>query len=127
MEDKSFDYYAGDTRYYGRMENPQIASFVKGCTGDSIEFHLTMKDETIDEIMFYPQGCREMRACGAVIADIMAGESIAKGCTLSAESVICALTGSSLSIDHWAVLAVRSFSEAMEQVLYKLYLQNRFS
>lgn len=127
MSNKNFSYYANDKSRCGRMSNPQIASCVKGAAGDVIEFNLTVKEDQIVEISFHAQGCREVFACSAAIADMMDNAYIYKGRGLCADTVMKQLQDSAIPIDHWAILAVRSFSQALEQVFYKKYLENKFN
>ena len=124
---KDYSYYSKDKSRFGRMENPQIASYVKGTNGDIIEFNLTVVEDQIIDISFHVQGCNEIFACGAVIADIMDKEYVYKARELSAHTIMLPLQGSPMPIDHWAILAIRSFNQALEQIFYKKYLNNRFS
>ncbi len=127
MSRVNFSTYVKDETRYGRMENPMIASYVKGSSGDSIEFNLTVIDDKIENISFYVQGCNEIKACGAVVAEMMAGEYIYKARELSASAVMKPLMDSPMPVDHWAILTVRSFNQALEQLFYKKYLENRFA
>jgi len=126
-EIKSFRYYSTDQARFGRTENPQIASCVKGSAGDTVEFNITVVDQQITQISFHVEGSKEARACAAVIAELMDQKYICETRSLNPLQVINCLTDSPLPVDHWAILAVRSFNQTMEQVFYKEYLSTRFN
>ncbi|MCK5849323.1 MAG: iron-sulfur cluster assembly scaffold protein, partial [Kiritimatiellae bacterium] len=53
-----------DDKYFGRMNDPTSSAMITGPCGDSMEFYLVIKDEIIEDVKYYTEGCGNTRACG---------------------------------------------------------------
>jgi hypothetical protein len=54
--------------YFGRMNNPTSASVLNGLCGDEMEFHLYIRNDIIEDINYYANGCQNIRNCGYATA-----------------------------------------------------------
>jgi nitrogen fixation NifU-like protein len=59
--------------HLGRMNDPTSSASLKGPCGDEMEFYLVIKDEIIEEIKFYSQGCIATLVCGSMTAQLARG------------------------------------------------------
>jgi len=109
-----------DPEYFGRMNDPTSSAYLKGICGDEIEFYLVIEDNTINYAMYYTEGCRSTKACGAMAAYLAKSKSIDEALSISAGKIIESvkdLPGFDL---HCSILAVSALYRAIADYLLKL-------
>ena len=106
-----FDMAAADP-FFGRMNAPTAAGLIKGPCGDSMEFYLVIKDDVIEDIKYYTDGCESTRAAGFAIARRAKDRSVIDALLINPGEII--KSGECLSEDghHCAILAVSTLYRA---------------
>ena len=79
---------SNDTKYFGRMNDPTSAAWLKGPCGDSMEFYLVIENNIITDIKYYTDGCNATKSCGAITAYLAKNKSIEEALKISAGEVI---------------------------------------
>ena len=103
--------------FFGRMNDPTAAGFIKGPCGDSMEFYLVIKDDVIEDIKYYTDGCENTRAAGYAIARRAKGRKIVDALLINPGEII--KSGECLSEEgrHCAILAVSTLYRAIADYL----------
>jgi len=102
---------------FGRMNDPTSAASIKGPCGDEMEFYLVIKDNIIEEVNFYAEGCAATKACGSVTAKLALGKSINEALEISPQRVIKLLNGLPEDHCHCSILAVSTLYRAIAEYL----------
>ena len=108
-----------DASYFGRMNDPTSASYLKGPCGDSMEFYLVIKDQRIVDIKYYTDGCAATRVCAAMAASLASGKEVGEALMISAGDVIRELKGLPEDHLHCSILAVSTLYRAIADYLLK--------
>ena len=108
-----------EDEYFGRMNDPISAASIKGPCGDSMEFYLVIKDDVIEDIKYYTEGCENTRACGYAVARRLKGKPVAHALSISPGEII--KSGECLPQEgrHCAILAVSTMYRAIADYLLK--------
>lgn len=110
---------AKNPKHFGRMNDPTAAAYVKGPCGDEMEFYLVIKDDIVEEIRFYTEGCIATRVCGSVTADLALGKSVDEVLGIAPGQLIDLLNGLPKDHCHCSILAVSTLYKAVAEYLLK--------
>lgn len=105
--------------FLGRMNDPTASAAVKGLCGDEMEFHLVIRDDRIEDIRYYTEGCGNTRSCGHAVARRAKGRSITDALSISAGEIIRSGECNPEAGRHCAILAVTTFYRAIADYLLK--------
>ena len=108
-----------DSKFFGRMNNPRVSSYLKGPCGDSMEFYLVIENKKITDIKYYTDGCGATRACAAMAAHLAYGKTVKEALAISAGEVIKRLKGLPEDHLHCTILAVSTLYRAIADYLLK--------
>jgi nitrogen fixation protein NifU and related proteins len=108
-----------DSKFFGRMNDPTASAYLKGPCGDSMEFYLVVEDDRITDIKYYIDGCRESRACAAMVARLAFGRTISEALNISAGGVIEQLKGLPVDHLHCSILSVSTLYRSIADYLLK--------
>jgi len=108
-----------DSKFFGRMNDPTSASYLKGPCGDAMEFYLVIEDKRITEIKYYTDGCGATRACAAMVSHLAYGKTINEALAISAGEVIKQLKGLPADHLHCSILSVSTLYRAIADYLLK--------
>ncbi len=111
------DGQAGKDEFFGRMNDPTASASIKGLCGDEMEIHVIIRDERIEEIRYYTEGCGNTRACGRAVARRAKGRNVVDALSISAGEIIRSGECESDSGRHCAILAVTTFYRAIADYL----------
>ena len=108
-----------DPKHFGRMNDPSASAYLKGICGDDMEFYILIKNNNIEDIMFYTEtGCEATIACGSTVAKMAIGKSINDAMGISPKKILEALKyGLPDNHHHCAILATSTFYKAMAYYL----------
>jgi len=109
-----------DPEYFGRMNDPTGAAYLKGICGDEMEFYLTIENDIITDARYYTEGCKSTKACGAMAAYLAKGKTIAEALSISAGKVIEGVKELPDFNLHCSILAVSTLYRAVADYLLKL-------
>ncbi len=106
-----------DDPFFGRMNDPTAAASIKGLCGDEMEFYLVIRDDRIDDIRYYANGCGNTRACGHAVTRRAKGIGITDALSISAGELIRSGECEPESGRHCAILAVTTLYRAIADYL----------
>jgi len=108
-----------DNKYFGQMNAPSGAAYIKGICGDQMEFYIVVENNKITDIKFHTDGCVYTTACGAMACKLAIGKSLQEALGISARQIIMELKVSPKSHVHCAILAVSALYKAIADYLLK--------
>lgn len=74
--------------YFGRMNDPTSASALKGLCGDEMEFYLYIRNDIIEDIRYYTNGCKNTRDCGYAAAKRAKGKKVMDALSINPVEII---------------------------------------
>ncbi|MDD5190209.1 MAG: iron-sulfur cluster assembly scaffold protein [Dehalococcoidales bacterium] len=99
-------------RRVGSLLDPDGFASVHSDCGESMEIWLKVKDNHIDEILFWTDGCAATIACGSMAAELSAGKNIADVLKMDFMQVVDGLDGLPEGNFHCAELAAKAVKTA---------------
>ncbi len=108
-----------DKKYFGRMNDPSGASYLKGPCGDDMEFYLAIEQGRITQIKYYTEGCFAARACAAMAAKLAESRTLKDALAISAADVVLGLEGLPQDHLHCSILSVSTLYRAIADYLLK--------
>ena len=108
-----------DPKYFGRMNDCEASSYLKGPCGDAMEFYLLIEESRIIGIKYYADGCCATRACAAMAAKLAEGKTIKEALLISAGEIIARLKGLPADHLHCSILSVSTLYRAIADYLLK--------
>lgn len=108
-----------DPKYFGRMNDCEASSYLKGPCGDAMEFYLLIERDRIVGIKYYAEGCCATRACAAMAAKLADGKTIKEALLISAGEIIARLKGLPADHLHCSILSVSTLYRAIADYLLK--------
>jgi len=108
-----------DSPFFGRMNDPTAAAFVKGPCGDSMEFYLYVRDGVLEQVKCYTEGCDDTKVCGLEVAKEAEGKSVIDALAINPKEIICSLDFLPEHGRHCAILAVSTLYRAIADYLLK--------
>lgn len=103
---------------FGKIENPDSWSSVKGTCGDMVELFLSIRDDKITDIKFSTGGCGATVACNSYITRIVKGKTLKEAYGVEAKDIDDYL-GLPEKNKHCADLAVFSLRTAIDKYYTK--------
>jgi nitrogen fixation NifU-like protein len=103
--------------YFGRMNDPTASASIKGLCGDEIEFYLVVRNDTIEAVKYYTDGCENTRSCGYAVARRAKGRKVTDALSISAGEIVRSGECNPESGRHCAILAVSVFYRAIANYL----------
>jgi len=108
---------AGSKPRFGRMNDPDGAALLTGECGEEMEFYLVIKDNTIEDIRYHTGNCPASLACGALVAESLAGRPLEDAFQVSASMILKVLGGLPDNDRHCALLTVMTLYKAVGNYL----------
>ena len=105
--------------FLGRMNDPTSAATVKGPCGDGMEFYLYIKNDIVEDVKYYTNGCGNTRACGHAVARRAQGQGVTDALSISAGEIIRSGECEPEGGRHCAILAVSTLYRAIADYLLK--------
>ncbi len=106
-----------DDPFFGRLNDSTAAASIKGLCGDEMEFHLFIRNDRIEDIRYYTDGCGNTRACGQAVARRAKGRTVTDALSISAGEIIRSGECEPESGRHCAILAVTTLYRAVADYL----------
>ena len=106
-----------DDEFFGRMNDPVAASSMTGPCGDTMEFYLVVRDDVLEDVKYFTQGCGNTRACGHAVTRRAQGRKITDALSISAGEIIRSGECEPAAGRHCAILAVSALYRAIADYL----------
>ncbi|MFZ0241030.1 MAG: iron-sulfur cluster assembly scaffold protein, partial [Desulfobacterales bacterium] len=90
-----------------------------GECGDTVEFFLTLENESIRSVSYLTDGCLNTNACANTVAQLAEGRTIEAAWEITPDEVIAYLQTLPAENTHCAELAVGAFYKALTDVTEK--------
>ncbi len=103
--------------YCGQMNDPTASASIKGLCGDTMEFYLVIRNDRIEDVRYYTDGCGNTRSCGHAVARRAKGRNVADALSISAGEIIRSGECETEAGRHCAILAVTTFYRAIADYL----------
>lgn len=105
--------------FFGRMNDPTAAASICGPCGDEMEFYLDIRDEVIEDVKYYTDGCANTRSCGTAVARMAKGKPVTEALRINAGDLIESGECEPQEGRHCAILAVTTLYRAIADYLLK--------
>ena len=102
-------------RFMGKMKNASSVGRVTGRCGDSMEIYLRIRNDHIEEVNFFTDGCGSSVACGSMAAELASGKGLDEAAQIGGDTILQALGGLPEEEDHCAFLAAETLIAAIHQ------------
>ena len=100
--------------HWGTLENPDGRARITGPCGDTMEFHVQVKEGTVAAVRYTTNGCVGSRAAGAMAAKMALGRGVEQARAILPEEVLDALAGLPPDSEHCARLAANTLRAALD-------------
>ena len=104
---------------YGPLETEDCHHSFTGPCGDTMEFWIKVKNNSIQDISFVTDGCVSSKAAGSMTTLIAKGKSFSEIFKLEQKDVLTALDGLPKDHEHCARLAVKTLQKTCNAYLEK--------
>lgn len=104
---------------FGKMENPDSRSSVKGSCGDTVEIFLSVENNKIKDIKFLTDGCGATVACNSYLTRTVKGKTLKEAYRLESKDIDDYFEGLPKENKHCADLAVSSLKAAIDKYYAK--------
>ena len=105
--------------YFGRMNDPTCAAWIKGQCGDTMEVYLVIEDEIITNARYHTDGCGSTHACALLAMELCRKKSVMEALGISPKTIIDKLNNLPYENYHCAILAVTTLHKAIADYLLK--------
>lgn len=104
-------------RNAGSLQNPDGFASQHSACGENMEVWLKVRDNRIEEISFWTDGCAATIACGSMASELAKGKTIAQALAVSARQIADALDNLPEGNFHCAQLAADTLRAAARDFL----------
>src|SRR4030095_11278558 len=91
-----------------------VAELTNPVCGDRLRLSLRVRDGYIEQALFMQNGCPPTLACGAVLAELIEGKTVADAMLVTRKQLSDALGGLPSRKQHAASLGIETIREALE-------------
>ncbi len=106
-----------EDEFFGRMNDPTAAASIRGICGDEMEFYLAIRDDRLEDVRYYTEGCGNTRSSGRAVARRAKGRRVTDALSISAGEIIRSGECEPEAGRHCAILAVTTFYRAVADYL----------
>ena len=109
--------HAMNPRNVGSLPDADASATMHSDCGESMEIWLRIKDEHIEGIRFWSDGCGATIACGSMLSELARGKTIKESLKINKQTLINAFGGLPEGNVHCAALAVNTLKKAIRAYL----------
>ena len=104
-------------KFMGKMTNASSVGMETGRCGDSMEIYLRIRNDHIEEVNFFTDGCGASVACGSMTAELACGKGLDQAAHIGGDTIFEALGGLPEEEAHCAYLAAETLQVALHEWL----------
>lgn len=109
--------HAANPRRAGSLCNADGFALLHSDCGESMEVWVLIKNDRIEDIRFWSDGCGATVACGSMVGELAFGKTVADAREIQAQDIVKAFKGLPEGNVHCAVLAVKTLKAAINNYL----------
>ena len=109
----------------GELNNPDGAARITGPCGDTVQIHLKVEGDTIEDSKFITDGCGASTACGSVITELAKGKTVEEALKIKDKDVLSVLGGLPEENIHCTLLAADTLRAALDDYKSKIGKEER--
>jgi len=113
-------------RHYGPREHWDGHARITGPCGDTMEFWLSARDDSVEHVSFTTDGCGPSVACGSMAATLSEGRRVRDAMALEQADILQALGGIPAESEHCALLAATTLRAACQEWLVRISLRGPY-
>jgi len=102
-------------KFMGKMTKASSVGRVTGRCGDSMEIYLRIRNDHIEEVNFFTDGCGASVACGSMAAELACGKGLDEAAQIGGDTIFEALGGLPEEEAHCAYLAAETLQVALHE------------
>ncbi len=106
-----------DDRSFGRMNDPISSSVIKGPCGEEMKFYLDIRNNTIVDVKYYTNGCRNTRTAGQAVADYVKDKKVLEALSVNPSIIINSIKYLPGEGYHCTILAVSTLYRSIANYL----------
>jgi len=104
-------------RHAGSLADPDGFAGVHSDCGESMEIWLKVKNNSIEDVSFWTDGCAATIACGSMATELVQGKNVADVLRMDFMAVVDGLDGLPEGNYHCAQLAIDAIKTALQDYL----------
>jgi nitrogen fixation NifU-like protein len=109
--------HATNPRHVGSLVDADGFAISHSDCGENMEIWLQVKNNRIEDIRFWSDGCAATIACGSMVSELARGKNVVDALKINEEDAIKAFGGLPEGNFHCATLAVNTLKEAIADYL----------
>ena len=109
-------------RLFGRMGNPSGYGKITGTCGKSLEIYLRIRNNHIEDALFYTDVCLATRRCGSAVAELCTGQSLDEAASIGGDIILTLLRGLPKGKVHYAFLAAEALHAALGDYMRRRHI-----
>ncbi len=106
--------HAANPRNAGSIDRADAFAAMQSDCGESMEIWLRIKDERIEKIGFWSDGCGATIACGSMVGELARSKTIAEALEINEQDIVDNFGGLPEGNLHCAEFAVKTLRKAIE-------------
>jgi len=104
-------------RHYGPAQEYDGHVRITGPCGDTMEFWVSLREDSLERVSFVTDGCGASRACGSMAVTLAGGRRLEEALKLEQADILEALGGVPAESEHCALLAATTLRTACRECL----------
>ena len=109
--------HAINPRNAGNIPDADGFCAITGPCGDTMEIWLSIRNDRVENITFWTDGCDTTIACGSIATELVKGKDVAQALSIKQSAIIEALGGLPKDSAHCALLAANTIKKAIQDYL----------
>lgn len=116
LGEKGFERWR-NPKYCGVMQDADSHARLKGSCGDTMEMYIRVKDDQLEEVSYFTDGCSSSSIAGSFTAELAMGKTFEEVLDLAGADVLQVIGTFPEAEEHCAHLAVTTLQEAVNSFL----------
>ena len=109
--------HATNPRNVGNISHADGFAAITGPCGDTMEIWLGIKNDRVENVTFWTDGCSTSIACGSVATELVKGKDVVQALSINQSAIIEALGELPEDSAHCALLAANTIRKAIQDYL----------
>lgn len=116
LGDKGFERWR-NPKFCGVMQDADSHARLKGSCGDTMEMFIRVKDDRLEQVSYFTDGCSSSSIAGSFAAELATGKTFEEVLDLKGADILQVIGTFPKAEEHCAHLAVTTLQEAVNSFL----------